>query len=179
MQWDNNRTNFDRNLAVVIGIDRYDSRGIHDLQTAVSDANAIANLLRDEYGYKDEHIVRLFSPKNDEATLKALHQPYVQLHSKNSGYYSLTPSRITLNQPRQTVCSFTLQVMGFLATVRMVRQAIWFLRLPNKGNPDSFLSMRELHDALSKLECHHLLVILTVALQVHFAGQAAEKPFPF
>jgi Caspase domain len=53
MWWKENRTNFDRNLAVVIGIERYDSQGIHDLQTAVNDANAIANLLGDEYGYKD------------------------------------------------------------------------------------------------------------------------------
>ncbi|MEH1952568.1 hypothetical protein [Nostoc sp.] len=53
MQWEENRTNFDRNLAVVIGINRYDSNGIHDLKTAVGDAIAIADLLEKEYAYKN------------------------------------------------------------------------------------------------------------------------------
>ncbi len=83
MQWDSNKTNFDRNLAVVIGIDigidHYDSRGIHDLQTAVNDANAFANLLRDEYGYKDEYIIRLFSPKNDEVQVAGFTKLFSQV----------------------------------------------------------------------------------------------------
>ena len=40
--WDGNRANFDRNLAVVIGIDRYENDSIQNLSTAVSDAGAIA-----------------------------------------------------------------------------------------------------------------------------------------
>jgi len=39
--WDSNRANFDRNLAVVIGIDRYSNGSIRNLSTAVSDARAI------------------------------------------------------------------------------------------------------------------------------------------
>ena len=57
MQWEENRTNFDRNLAVVIGIDCYNSNGIHDLKTAVGDAIAIADLLEEEYAYKKTDIV--------------------------------------------------------------------------------------------------------------------------
>ena len=45
MQWEYNKTNFDRNLAVVIGIDRYNSDRIHNLSTPVSDARALADLL--------------------------------------------------------------------------------------------------------------------------------------
>jgi len=41
-QWSVNRANFDRNLAVVIGIDLYENDSIRDLSTAVSDASAIA-----------------------------------------------------------------------------------------------------------------------------------------
>lgn len=36
--WHENRTNLDRNLAVIIGIDRYEDEKIHDLSTPVSDA---------------------------------------------------------------------------------------------------------------------------------------------
>jgi hypothetical protein len=42
--WAQNRTSFDRNLAVVIGIDRYEDENIHDLSTPVSDTNAFADL---------------------------------------------------------------------------------------------------------------------------------------
>ena len=71
--WDGNRPNFDRNLAVVIGIDRYENDSIRNLSTAVSDAGAIANLLEKEYAYKQSDkrtkVLRLF---NKKATLKAL-----------------------------------------------------------------------------------------------------------
>jgi hypothetical protein len=43
-QWDISRANFDRNLAVVIGIDRYKNDSIRNLSTAVSDARAISFL---------------------------------------------------------------------------------------------------------------------------------------
>ena len=40
--WGSNRANFDRNLAVVIGIDLYENDSIRNLSTAVSDAGAIS-----------------------------------------------------------------------------------------------------------------------------------------
>jgi len=42
--WDNSRANFDRNLAVVIGIDQYQN-GIARLNTAKPDAEKLAELL--------------------------------------------------------------------------------------------------------------------------------------
>ncbi|MEM9088157.1 MAG: caspase family protein [Cyanobacteria bacterium P01_F01_bin.53] len=42
---------FDRSLAVVIGIDQY-GNGIAPLRTAVSDATAVANALRETHGYE-------------------------------------------------------------------------------------------------------------------------------
>jgi hypothetical protein len=65
--WPAKRTNFDRNLAVVIGIDRYENPNIHDLSTPVSDAIALANLLETGYGYKPENVLRLV---NGQAKLK-------------------------------------------------------------------------------------------------------------
>jgi Caspase domain len=43
-------TDFDRSLAIIIGIDRYQG-GISKLQTAVSDAIAVAELLRQNHDY--------------------------------------------------------------------------------------------------------------------------------
>ena len=53
--WDCDRTNFDRNIAVVIGINQYQN-GIAKLNTANPDAEELANLLRDEYQYQVELI---------------------------------------------------------------------------------------------------------------------------
>jgi len=71
--WVSNRANFDRNLAVVIGIDRYENPSIRNLSTAVSDISAIAELLEQVYDYKqsDEkpEVIRLF---DEAATLQGL-----------------------------------------------------------------------------------------------------------
>ena len=66
--WDNSRTNFDRNIAVFIGIKNYQN-GIHKLSTPVNDATVLADLLKTEYDYQE--VVCLFPP-HGEATLKNL-----------------------------------------------------------------------------------------------------------
>ena len=77
--WGINRANFDRNLAVVIGIDRYENPSIRNLSTAVSDASAIVDLLEQKYAYKqsDEkpEAIRLL---NEAATLKGLRDLFTQ-----------------------------------------------------------------------------------------------------
>jgi WD40 repeat protein/uncharacterized caspase-like protein len=178
MTWDNKRTNFERNLAVVIGIDRYDSRGIHDLQTAVSDANAIANLLRDQYGYKDEHIVRLFSPKNDEATLKALNQPYRPA--------TLEELRLLLTEtlPNQLKPTSADRLLFYFAGHGIPRNnkdgpaGYLVPQTAKQENPKSFLSMHELHEALSKLGCHHMLIILDCCFAGTFRWASSRKLMP-
>lgn len=46
----NSRTNFDRSLAVVIGINNY-SNGIHALKTAKADAEELVRILDQKYCY--------------------------------------------------------------------------------------------------------------------------------
>src|SRR4028119_2502458 len=70
MIWSLDRTNFDRNIAVVIGIDNYQN-GIHQLKTAVNDARAIADILEKEYEYQE--VIRLF-PDRGEATLAEINK---------------------------------------------------------------------------------------------------------
>ena len=54
--WDNSGTNFDRNIAVIIGINQHQN-GIAKLKTAKPDAETRADLLRDEYQYQVELII--------------------------------------------------------------------------------------------------------------------------
>ena len=56
MLWNGSRTTFERNIAVVIGINQYQN-GIAKLKTAKPDAEELANLLRDEYQYQVELII--------------------------------------------------------------------------------------------------------------------------
>ncbi len=42
---------FHHSLAVIVGIDRYQS-GISPLQTATADARAVAKILQDQHGYE-------------------------------------------------------------------------------------------------------------------------------
>ncbi|MEJ1933545.1 caspase family protein, partial [Nostoc sp. NIES-2111] len=178
MQWEESRTNFDRNLAVVIGIDHYISDGIHDLQTAVSDANAIANLLRDEYGYKDEHIVRLFSPKSEKKMLKTAKQSYSPA--------TLEEIRKLLTQtlPNQLKPTLADRLLFYFAGHGIAHNSkdgpAGYLvpHTAEQGNPNSFLSMGELHDALSKLECHHLLIILDCCFAGTFQWAGGRKLIP-
>jgi uncharacterized caspase-like protein len=65
---DSSRSNFERNLAVFIGINNYQN-GIYKLSTAVNDATALANLLETEYQYQE--FIRL-CPPHGEATVKNL-----------------------------------------------------------------------------------------------------------
>ncbi len=59
MSWSEDRTNFERNIAVVIGINEYQN-GIHQLSTPVNDAERLAELLEKEYEY--QKVIRLFPP---------------------------------------------------------------------------------------------------------------------
>jgi len=65
---DSSRSNFERNLAVFIGINNYQN-GIYKLSTAVNDATALANLLETEYQYQE--VIRL-CPPHGEATVENL-----------------------------------------------------------------------------------------------------------
>lgn len=145
MRWDQSRTNFERNLAVVIGIDRYNSKGIHDLRTAVSDASAIADLLEKEYAFEKTNIIRLF---DDEATLTGL------------------KTLLSDTLPNQLKPTSTDRLIFYYAGHGIPRNSkdgpAGYL-VPQDADlnePDSFLPMQYVYEQLSKLACHHLLSTL-------------------
>lgn len=145
MQWEYNKTNFDRNLAVVIGIDRYKSDSIHDLSTPVNDARALAELLETEYGYEPENVVRLF---DDTATL--------------TGLQTLLDGRLP-NQLKPTKSDRLIFYFAGHGIPRNGQDGPEGYLVPQDADSQkegSFLAMSKVYEALSKLECHHLLVIL-------------------
>ncbi|HEX7312954.1 MAG TPA: caspase family protein [Pyrinomonadaceae bacterium] len=130
---------FNRNLAIVIGIDEYEN-GIPKLRTANRDAKALSRILKKRHGY--DVIFRA----DHEATLPGLKR--------------LIEEELPLMvQPDDRVL-FYFAGHG-VATDSDDGPAGYIL--PQDARPENdrtFLQMTDLHRSLSALQCRHLLVIL-------------------
>ena len=167
MQWEYNRTNFERNLAVVIGIDRYNSDSIHDLSTPVSDARAFADLLETKYEYKSQYkshnVIRLF---DQAATL--------------TGLQTLLNDTLP-NQLKPTKGDRLIFYFAGHGIPRNSQDGPEGYLVPQDADwhkEDSFLSMSKVYEALSQLECHHLLVILDCCFAGTFRWAGRRKMIP-
>ena len=163
MVWNSTRTNFDRNLAVVIGIDRYKSDSIHDLSTPVSDARALAELLETEYEYKPENVIRLF---DEAATL--------------TGLQTLLNDTLP-NQLKPTKGDRLIFYFAGHGIPRNSKDGPEGYLVPQDADwqkENSFLAMSEVYKVLSKLECHHLLVILDCCFAGTFRWAGRRKMIP-
>ena len=145
MQWEYDKTNFERNLAVVIGIDRYNSDSIHDLSTPVSDARALADLLETEYEYKPQNVIRLF---DEAATLTGLQTLLTEI----------LPNQLKPTKSDRLIFYFAGH--GIPRNGQDGPEGYLVPQDADSQKQDSFLPMSKVYEALSKLECHHLLVIL-------------------
>jgi uncharacterized caspase-like protein len=144
MVWSLSQTNFQRNIAVVIGINNYQN-GIHQLKTAVNDAKAVADLLEKEYNY--QKVVRLFS-EHGETTLAALNQLL----------FDILPNKIKPTESDRLLFYFAGH--GIARNSEDGPAGALIPQDAKLGNWETYLPMRKLNEALSQLECHHLLVIL-------------------
>lgn len=137
---------FDYSLAVVIGINDYQN-DIDPLRTAVPDAIAIAEILRDTYNY-DEVFLRL----NKDAT-----KPNIKdLLTK------ILLDKINLQKIKDKKCRLVFYFAGHGLSRDSVDEPQGFLALQDadRKKEDSLLRMSDVHDWLAALECNHLLIIL-------------------
>ena len=144
MIWSLDRTNFDRNIAVVIGIDNYQN-GIHQLKTAVNDARAIADLLEQEYEYQE--VIRLF-PDRSEATLAEI----------NKLLFETLPNKIRPTEGDRLIFYFAGH--GVATNSQDGPEGFIIPQDAELGKNETFLRMSDLIKSLSQLDLHHLLVIL-------------------
>jgi WD40 repeat protein/energy-coupling factor transporter ATP-binding protein EcfA2 len=144
MIWSLDRTNFDRNIAVVIGIDNYQN-GIHQLKTAVNDARAIADLLEKEYEYQE--VIRLF-PEHGEATLAEI----------NKLLFETLPNEIQPTEGDRLIFYFAGH--GVATNSQDGPEGFIIPQDAELGKNETFLRMSDLIKSLSQLDVHHLLVIL-------------------
>lgn len=166
MAWKETRTNFTRNLAVVIGIDDYENKSIHNLSTPVSDASAIADLLETDYAYKQTNlkteVIRLF---NKQATLTRIRDLLTE-----------TLPQLDLTEGDRLIFYFAGH--GLPRTNDDGPEGYLVPQDADPGKPDSFLPMREVSKELSKLACHHLLVILDCCFAGTFRWVGSRDMIP-
>lgn len=148
MVWKDDIPNFTRNLAVVIGIDDYENKRIRNLSTPVNDASAIADLLEKDYAYKQDNlkteVIRLVEK---QATLKGIRNLLTK-----------TLPELQMNEGDRLIFYFAGH--GLPRTNADGPEGYLVPQDADPSEPDSFLPMQEVGKELSKLECHHLLVIL-------------------
>lgn len=141
---DSSRSNFERNLAVFIGINNYQN-GIYKLSTAVNDATALADTLETEYQYQE--VIRLFPP-HGEAAVKNLKE----LLSET------LPNQVKPTEGDRLIFYFAGH--GIAHNSEDGPAGYFITQDAPLGKLEAFLPMRDLNTALSQLECHHLLGML-------------------
>ncbi len=141
-----------RSIAVVIGINQYEN-GIPPLKTAVNDATKLANILETQYQYQ---VLRLL---DTAATYAELNHLFTALENQT---LPLADGSTIQIQPDDCL-AFYFAGHGIAAddlgsidipTGYLVPQDA------HLAHDESLLPMKRLHDALLKVSCRHLLVIL-------------------
>ncbi len=161
--WPSERTSFDRNLAVLIGIDQYKSNHIANLSTAVSDAEALATLLEQNFFNQPQDIViRLFQP-HVEPTLSELQTLLTDT----------LPNKLKPDRSDRLIIYFA----GHGLPLNSDEGPAGYLvpQDADLGKPESLLSMQTVYESLSKLQCHHLLVILDCCFAGRFRWATSRK----
>ncbi|MBE9225071.1 PD40 domain-containing protein [Phormidium sp. LEGE 05292] len=158
---------FKRSLAVVIGIDRYIDNNIPKLETAVNDANKLADILEKNYQYQ---VLRLL---DEDATKDKLSALLAAFEEQTLAF--LDGSKINLESDERLLFYFAGH--GIADGLDNADGPVGFI-VPQdaRQDRDSWLSMQRLHDALVKLPCRHLLIILDCCFAGTFrwAGQDRE-----
>ena len=162
MVWSLSQTNFQRNIAVVIGINNY-KNGIHQLKTAVNDAKAVADLLEKEYKY--QQVVRLF-PEHGEATLAALNQLL----------FETLPNKIKPTESDRLLFYFAGH--GIARNSEDGPAGALIPQDAKLGSWETYLPMKKLNEALHQLNCHHLLVILDCCFAGNFRWSSHRNVIP-
>jgi WD40 repeat protein len=156
-------TNFTHNLAIAIGINQYHNN-IASLNTAKPDAEELAKLLTDKYQYQVELIT-------DDTKRKTTFDELNSLLTK------WLPEKL---QPPAENNRLLFYFAGHGMALESDDGPRGFL-LPqdaNPKNPETFLSMQVLHDALIALPCHHLIVILDCCFAGTFRWASTRKLIP-
>lgn len=137
-----NNPDFERNLAIVIGINDY-RHNIPRLRTPGNDASRLADLLRETFGFEVEILV-------EGVTLQRLRR---LLEQDLPACYLSDNDRLLIYFAGHGIALKSDEANDSPRGYLIPEDA-------NPSDPTTFLPMTEFHEALSSLQCRHLLVIL-------------------
>ncbi len=154
-----------RSLAIIIGINEYEH--IPKLKNAVSDAVGLASVLKDIYGYE---VLLLLNQRATKAKLdrlvKALKHKTIPFDNK-----PIQVDKSDCGASRRHRVLFYFAGHGFAESAQdseVGKPAGYFMPQDAEANhKNTWLSMQQLYEAFSSLDCHHLLMILDCC----FAGR--------
>lgn len=151
---------FRRNFAVIIGIDEYQDSDIAKLETAVSDAEKLAEILetrheklKEKYQEQNKYEVRL---------LKNVTKHELDELLKDFKAGKIFPDQIEkINKNDRVLFYFAGHGIALDALENQEGPVGYFFpKDAENGKVETYLPMQELHDALKELECRHMLAIL-------------------
>ncbi|MDJ0596808.1 MAG: caspase family protein [Pleurocapsa sp. MO_226.B13] len=147
-----------RSLAIIIGIDEY--KNILQLHNARSDADQLANVLERIYGYK---VLLLLDKGANKAELDKL---VANLQNKT---ITFDGKDIKVNKSDRVLFYFAGHGFAEEAQDSEAGQPAGYFMPQDAQERDknTWLSMHEVYEAFSALDCHHLLMILDCC----FAGR--------
>lgn len=157
---------FQRNLAVIIGINSY-SNGIPRLETAVSDAIEIARILKQDYKYD----VRLLLDK--DATLEELGKLLAAFQRQT---IPLAEETVSVSENHRVLFYFAGHGIALDALESADGPAGYLIpHNAHASNINTYLLMQELHNALVSLPCRHLLTILDCCFAGAFRWSSIKR----
>jgi tetratricopeptide (TPR) repeat protein len=145
--------------AAVIGIDPY-GHGIAPLRTAAADARAIAAALERDHGFSAPHLLL-----NEEATGAAI----LRLLEETLPPLAVTESAVVLYYAGHGVA---------LGDGREGPEGFLLPQDARPGDESTWLSMERVRQALSRLACKHLLVVLDCCFAGSFRWAASRSFVP-
>lgn len=158
----NSDYDFQRNFAIIIGINKYDNLQ-RPLETAVSDAEELARILKHhheqlEEKYQEQNKYEVCLLTDEDATLEKLDQ---LLENFQNGKIPLDNETVQVNDNDRVIFYFAGH--GYANKISESEDEFTAYLIPQDATTNdksTWLPMRKLHDALLKLDCRHMLVIL-------------------
>lgn len=139
--------------ALVIGINIYKDPRIPDLTTAVNDAKAMAELLRDRYGFKVDMLL------NGQATKKSVYNALRNLASRSKSDDSVL-----------------IYYAGHGDRDRQYNDGWWIPSDATGGDPVSYLDNVQVQKAMRSMKARHVLLISDSCYSGTLFGQARSVP---
>lgn len=153
---------FNRNFAIIIGINNYEN-GISALETAVPDAQKLAQILQEQhqnlkqqYQAQNKYEVQLLL--NKRVTLSKLKE---LIEDFKQGQIPFNNEKVVVTQSDRVLFYFAGHGIA-LDALENQEGPVGYL-IPQDatlGDSNTYLPMQELHDALNALPCRHMLAIL-------------------